>query len=553
MPFLPASIDMIQSGLGYSEQLSNFRTLSSTNPNQYGTIEGLLYTPTLSPAVAPVCAGFQADVPENATTLADFPQNQDYPLVAVFPWTTSSDCTEAYLAQARMDAVEAAITYHTGVGPQVVPDTTDAAWSLDDGGIWKSDNQYPIYAVSPAAGTELLAELALYNGNMTSAPNGDLLASQYDPDAFPRLFAHINLQGSGSVPSLWIFLIIVLAVLLGIVILASIVMHIIQRHQRKVLQRRLERGEVDLESLGIKKMNVPQEVIDKMPKYTFTTAPEVDPPVPAAAASRPGTTSKRVPTPPHQHETSFSQTTCPICLDDFSPNESEVRQLPCRHIFHPECIDLFLRDNSSLCPMCKVSALPQGYCPVKVTNLMVRRERLVRRMRERRRAGVAAAAARAAGDEPERPMNRATQTSLWLQRRLRVGAGIPTTPPPQTGSAAANTGTLSSLTGRTRSDHATTDVRSPNSSATEDVELGQIHPPESQSTPSRTDNPSRSTAAMPPEIATQGSAARRAWRRERLARQQDEAYVEQEATTRQVDVGRPMWRRVVGRIAPGFD
>lgn len=39
-------------------------------------------------------------------------------------------------------------------------------------------------------------------------------------------------------------------------------MHIIQRHQRNVLQRRLERGEVDLESLGIKKMNVPQELID---------------------------------------------------------------------------------------------------------------------------------------------------------------------------------------------------------------------------------------------------------------------------------------------------
>lgn len=533
----------------------DFETLSSNNPNNYGTIEGLLYLPTLSPDVADVCADLNGTIPENVTTIADFPSGQDYPLTAIFPWTSSVECTEAYLAQARMDAVRGAITFQTASDSRSVPDPGDESWSLDDGGHWKSDNQYPIYAITSAVGTQLVNEMARYSGNMTSVPNGNLLASQYDPRDFPRLFAHIDLRGGANVPSLWIFLIIVLAVLLGIVILASVVMHLIQRHQRNVLQRRLERGEVDLESLGIKKMNVPQELIDTMPKYTFTTAPEVQPPAPAAAPVL-STTSKRASTPaqqPQQHAASFSQTTCPICLDDFTPNESEVRELPCRHIFHPECIDLFLRDNSSLCPMCKVSALPPGYCPVKVTNLMVRRERLVRRMRERRRAGVAAAAARAAGDEPERPMNRATRASLWLQRRLRVGAGLPSTPPPERGSAAANTLTLA---GQTRNDHALTDIRSSELSSAQDVELGQITSAESQpqpeSTPSRL-NPRRQTLAMPPEVSSQGSSARRAWRRERLARQQDEAYHEQEASARQADVGRPLWRRVVGRVAPGFD
>ncbi|KAL1854595.1 hypothetical protein Plec18170_004685 [Paecilomyces lecythidis] len=75
----------------------------------------------------------------------------------------------------------------------------------------------------------------------------------------------------------------------------------------------------------------------------------------------------------------FSQPTCAICLDDFIPGSSVVRELPCAHIFHPECIDAFLIRNSSLCPMCKKSVLPPDFCPTKVTNLMVRRERLLRR------------------------------------------------------------------------------------------------------------------------------------------------------------------------------
>lgn len=459
------------------------------------------------------------------------------------------ECTEAYLAQARSDAVRGAITFQPSTStPDAVADVGDDSWTLADGGHWKSDNQFPIYAISYTAASQILNQLALYSGNMTEVPNGDLLANQFDPRDYPRLFAHIDLQGGTNVPSLWIFLIIVLAVLLGIVIIASIVMHIIQRHQRNVLQRRLERGEVDLESLGIKKMNVPQELIDKMPKYTFTAAaaPEVEAPAPAPAAVLAEKTSKRSSNSTqqqsqsqshqHQHETSFSQITCPICLDDFTPHTSTVRELPCLHIFHPECIDLFLRDNSSLCPMCKKSALPAGYCPVKVTNLMVRRERLVRRMRERRRAGMAAAAARAAGDEPI-PTNRAGHASLWLQRRLRVGAGHPVAPPPEGGSAASNT---RPDIARIRSDHALSDMR------TTDVEMGQLNPAESRNT-------RRETIAVPSDIAAQGPAARRAWRRERLARQQDEAYHVDEATARQADVGRPLWRRVVGRVAPGFD
>ncbi|KAI9986532.1 hypothetical protein PInf_025482 [Phytophthora infestans] len=45
---------------------------------------------------------------------------------------------------------------------------------------------------------------------------------------------------------------------------------------------------------------------------------------------------------------------CPICLIEFEDGE-DVRNLPCKHIFHVACIDEWLKRNTS-CPMCKSNA-----------------------------------------------------------------------------------------------------------------------------------------------------------------------------------------------------
>jgi len=86
--------------------------------------------------------------------------------------------------------------------------------------------------------------------------------------------------------------------------------------------------------------------------------------------------------------------------------------LPCLHVYHPDCIDSFMEKQSSLCPLCKASALPKyvihilfllqdwsersniiqstsrGYIPIKLTNSVVRRERLLRRSRGRATQGL---------------------------------------------------------------------------------------------------------------------------------------------------------------------
>lgn len=48
-------------------------------------------------------------------------------------------------------------------------------------------------------------------------------------------------------------------------------------------------------------------------------------------------------------------TTCPICVCEFEDGE-DIRILPCdaRHQFHRDCIDPWLLQVSSLCPLCRL-------------------------------------------------------------------------------------------------------------------------------------------------------------------------------------------------------
>lgn len=41
---------------------------------------------------------------------------------------------------------------------------------------------------------------------------------------------------------------------------------------------------------------------------------------------------------------------CPVCTEDFSDG-SDLRKLPCGHLYHPRCIDQWLRDFGVTCPL----------------------------------------------------------------------------------------------------------------------------------------------------------------------------------------------------------
>lgn len=66
--------------------------------------------------------------------------------------------------------------------------------------------------------------------------------------------------------------------------------------------------------------------------------------------------------PSHTYKAGSDSETCAICVDEFTDGE-RVKKLPCDHIFHPTCIDEWLINHSSLCPLCKVNLRFQSQPP----------------------------------------------------------------------------------------------------------------------------------------------------------------------------------------------
>ncbi|KAL8942207.1 MAG: hypothetical protein Q9216_001783 [Gyalolechia sp. 2 TL-2023] len=588
-----------QTSLSYERIIQNGIRVLSGNTDGNTDVEGFLYFPSF-PEGSSCLNETSQYIPQNVTRRADVPDRfKDPPLVALAPWT-SPNCVLSLLA-AVQNTANAFIFYLPDDSTGMPPPVNDFAWSLGDGGSWKAKNKYPVYAIAGSFGSSIMDQLGLYSGALLDAPNGTLLQDQLGASYNARMYALIELSERTSLPSLWAFLLIVLGIVLSLIGVTSGIMHLYQRRRRNALRQRILRGEVDLERLGIKRLTVPQDAINLLPRFIYSpsekdlldrpkdhvtaqsdfpakehdtdkTNPDASAPPPTSTESReaipqetasaaPLSTSPSALSPPAAIDplstqgnlhTAYAQPTCPICLDDFIPNTTTVRSLPCHHIYHPECIDPFLLRNSSLCPVCKAKVLHKGYCPATITNAMVRRERQQRRNRDRvRRVRGEVAAARlpvAALVEPRRNRLLAVQGRMVsLQRRFgRVGRSSRASPqnpvtasPPPTAAAAA---------------------------AAVAVELSSLEreAPAGISAPSDAVVPSLTSPTMmfspPPPVEQQSerpdSPPAANTRSERARRRASLFMREQEPTAEEVERERwarmPRWRIVIKSVFPGF-
>lgn len=59
---------------------------------------------------------------------------------------------------------------------------------------------------------------------------------------------------------------------------------------------------------------------------------------------------------------------CAVCLSSFEEGD-HIRQLPCCHFFHRDCVDKWLDHQQTTCPLCRASLVPE-----ETANKLRRRE-----------------------------------------------------------------------------------------------------------------------------------------------------------------------------------
>ncbi|KAJ5503534.1 hypothetical protein N7463_006408 [Penicillium fimorum] len=386
------------------------QTISSNSIPEDGLVSGLLFVPSLDPH-DPCYDITASSVPPNVTRYEDV-SDFGYSLVGLAPWVTA-ECSLSFLSAAQKVGTHAMVFFQPSDNEtSLPPDSDNSRWAINDGDKWRMDNNYPVYAIPGPAGISLINDLSWYSAETPEKEN--LMEDFMIQTKTGRLFARIE-TGEETTPatSVWGFVLAIAGTVLILSILLIIVYRLVLRKRRAQLQRRVNAGQIDIEALALNQMMAPQEVVNKMPLYTYL---EIVPPTeaalpqntssanliqpdtgektnspllnednhaqdnagiqkPEAAMIKPGHDDS----PRSKYRLSYTQTTCAICLDDFVAGSSTVRELPCGHIFDSACIDPFLTQNCCLCPLCKKTVLPAGSYYISVTNEMVEQEYLSRR------------------------------------------------------------------------------------------------------------------------------------------------------------------------------
>lgn len=65
----------------------------------------------------------------------------------------------------------------------------------------------------------------------------------------------------------------------------------------------------------------------------------------------------KLPSVDYGEEPQTHQTSCAICIEEYEQRD-KLRQLPCKHVFHTECVIPWLTERHSSCPLCKNEVLP---------------------------------------------------------------------------------------------------------------------------------------------------------------------------------------------------
>ena len=296
----------------------------------------------------------------------------------------SIDCTQQYLNAVRREGTQALLFYRPGDSDNKPKAGNDIIWSLNDNFLWKEQSRFPVFAVSSLAGQRIVDELSKYSGRVEEAPNGALISEKYQTtqDDYLRIWTEIRLSFDSDKTPVWVFVLVVLGIIGGVILLTSLAMHSIQALRRRALRNRVREGKVDLEAWMIARVAVPRWEVDSWPTRVFDSPdglnPAPSPSSPGSSLFSPATALSRA-----EEKARYpieGQHLCVPCGELFVRGQTKVTEFPCGHLFEENCVELYTC-RTSLCPLCKTCLLPKGWSP-RITNMMVRRERAIRPVRQ---------------------------------------------------------------------------------------------------------------------------------------------------------------------------
>ena len=344
-----------------------------------GVIEGFLYVPSLV-AVDSCFQWSQTNLPPNVTSRQDLPPYEpDLSRIAIAPWV-SIDCTQQYLNAVRREGIQALLFYRPGDSDNKPKPGNDIIWSLNDNFLWKEQSRFPVFALSSLAGKRIVDALSKYSGRVEEAPNGILISQKYQTtqEDYLRIWTEISLSSRSDETPVWVFVLVVLAIIGGVIILTSLAMHSIQALRRRALRNRVREGKIDLEALMIARVAVPRWEVDSWPTRVFDSLDALNP-VSSPSLAESSLPSSATALSRAEEKARYpieGQYVCVPCGKPFVRGQTKVTEFPCGHIFEENCVELYTR-RTSLCPLCKTCLLPKGWSP-PITNIMVRRERAIR-------------------------------------------------------------------------------------------------------------------------------------------------------------------------------
>ncbi|SAL99453.1 hypothetical protein [Absidia glauca] len=144
---------------------------------------------------------------------------------------------------------------------------------------------------------------------------------------------------AGGTPNPWEITLMILIIVLAVGFMSSVCLHLYLWRRQKKLQQLIESGHLPPtpDMLPMNKRLMTPSKLDLFP--TRLISPEDT----SKVSSRQSV---------HSHVSTNDDNACVICLDTLSVGQ-KVRQLPCLHEYHCDCIDPWLTSKSGECPLCK--------------------------------------------------------------------------------------------------------------------------------------------------------------------------------------------------------